>query len=47
MQLVLKEIKVNGQKLGTVTSIKYFGAVVSDDDFKPEILSNIAQVTVA
>ena len=36
------EIKVNGQKLGTVTSFKYIGAVVSDDGFKQEILSKIA-----
>ena len=26
-----REIKVKGQKLGTVTSFKYLGAVVSDD----------------
>ena len=34
-----KEIKVNGQKLESVTSLKYRGSVVSDDGSKPEILS--------
>ena len=38
---------VKGQKLGTVTSFKYLRAVVSDDGFKPEILSRIARATVA
>ena len=28
---IQREIKVKGQKLGTATSFKYFGAVVSDD----------------
>ena len=40
-------IKVKGQKLGTVTSFKYLGAVVSDDGSKPEILLRIAQATAA
>ena len=39
------EIKVKGQKLGTVISFKYLGAVVSDDGSKSEILSRIAQAT--
>ena len=39
------EIKVNGQKLETVTSFKYFGSVIIDDGSKPEILSRIAQTT--
>ena len=42
-----ERLNVNGQKLGTVTSFKYLGAVVSDDGFKPEVLSRIAQVTAA
>ena len=42
-----KEIKVKGQKFGTVTSFKYLGAIVSDDRPKPEILSRIAQSTAA
>ena len=39
--------KVKGQKLGTVTSFKYLGAVVSDDGSKSEVLSRIAQATAA
>ena len=30
--------KVKGQKLGTVTSFKYLGAVVADEGSKPEVL---------
>ena len=41
------EIKVNGQKLETVTSFKYLGSVVSDEGSKPEILSMRAQTTAA
>ena len=37
------EIKVNGQKLETVTSFKYLGSVITDEGSKPEILSRIAQ----
>ena len=44
---IQREIKVKGQKLGTVTSFNYLGAVVSDDGSKPEILSRIAQATAA
>ena len=44
---IQKEIKVKGQKLGTETSFKYLGAVVSDDGSKPEVLSRIAQATAA
>ena len=36
---IQREIKVKGQKLGTVTSFKYLGAVVSNDGSKPEVLS--------
>ena len=42
-----REIKVKGQKLGTVTSFKHLGAVVSYDGSKPEVLSRIAQGTAA
>ena len=42
-----KAIKVNGQKLETVTSFKYLGSVVSDEGSKPEILSRMAQTTAA
>ena len=41
------EIKVNGQKLETVTSFKYLGSVITDEGSKPEILSTLAQTTVA
>ena len=44
---IQREIKIKGQKLGTVTSFKYLGAVVSDDGSKPEVLSRIAQATAA
>ena len=37
------EITVNGQELETVTSFKYLGSVTTDEGFKPEILSRIAQ----
>ena len=39
------EIKVNGQKLETVTSFKYPGLVITDEGSKLEILSRIAQTT--
>ena len=41
------EIKVNGQKLETVTSFKYLSSVMTDEGSKPEILSRIAQTTAA
>ena len=43
------EIKVNGQKLETVTSFKYLGSVKAeaDEGSKPEILSRRAQTTAA
>ena len=40
-----KEIKVNGQKLETVTSFKYLGSVVFDEGSKLEIFSRIVQTT--
>ena len=39
------EITVNGQKLETVTSLKYLGSVISDEGSKPEILLRIAHTT--
>ena len=39
--------KIKGQNLGTVTSSKYLGAVVSDDGFSPEGLSRTEQATAA
>ena len=41
------EIKVNGQKLKTVTNFKYLYSVITDEGSKPEILSRIAQTTAA
>ncbi|WP_419593826.1 hypothetical protein, partial [Thiolapillus sp.] len=41
------EIKVNGQKLETVTNFKYLGSVITDEGSKPEILCRIAQTTAA
>ena len=44
---IQRQIKVKGQKFGTVTRFKYLGAVFSDDDSKPESLTRIAQATAA
>ena len=41
------EIKVNGQRLETVTIFKYLSPVITDEGPKPEILSRIAQATAA
>ena len=41
------EIKVNGQKLETVTSFEYLGSVITDEGSKPEIFSRMAQATAA
>ena len=41
------DIKVNGQKLETITSFKYFGSAMTDEGSKTEILSRIAQTTTA
>ena len=41
------EIKINGQKLETVTSFKYLGSVITNEGSKPEILSRTAQTTAA
>ena len=41
------EIKVNGQRLETVTSFKYLGSVIPNEGSKPDILSRIAQTTAA
>ena len=44
---IQREIKVKRQKLGTVTSFKHLGAVVSDDGSKAEVFSRIAQAIAA
>ena len=41
------EIKINGQRLETVTSFKYLGSAITDEGSKHEILSRIAQATAA
>ena len=41
------ELKVNGQKLETVTSFKHMGSVITDEGSKPEILFRIAKTTAA
>ena len=41
------EIKVNGQRLETATSVEYLDSVITDEGSKPEILSRIAQTTAA
>ena len=41
------EIKVNGQKLETVTSFKYLGSVMANEGSKPEILFRIALTNAA
>ena len=35
---IQREKKVKKQKLGTVTSFKYLGAIISDDGSKAEVL---------
>ena len=44
---IITEIKVNGQKLETVTSFKYLGSFITDEGSKPELLSRVAQTTAA
>ena len=44
---IQREIKVKGQKLGTVTRFKYLGAVVLDDGSKSVFFSRTAQATAA
>ena len=41
------KMKVNGQKLETVTSFKYLGSVKTDEGSRPEILSRTAYTTAA
>ena len=44
---IQREIKVKGNELGTKTSFRYFGAVVSGEGTKSDVLSRIAQATAA
>ena len=41
------EIKVNRQKLETLTDFKYLSSVITHEGSKPEILSSTAQTTAA
>ena len=41
------DIKINDDKIETVHSFKYLGAIVSNEGSKPEILSRIAHATAA
>ena len=41
-----REIKIKGQRL-EVENFKYFGAIISNEGSKPEILSRIAKTTAA
>ena len=43
--VIQKEIKVKGQTLHIVTSSKYLGALVLDNDFKAEVLARTAEAT--
>ena len=45
--IINTKIKINGQKLETVTSFKYLALVITDEGSKPEIPSRIAQTTAA
>ena len=40
-----KEIKINGQKLETVTSFTYLGSIITDKGSNSEILFRVVQVT--
>ena len=44
---IIEDIAINGDKLETVQSFKYLGAIVSDKGSKPEILSRGAQTIAA
>ena len=47
IKMINTEIKMNGQKLETVTSFKCLGSVITDEGSKHEIPSRIAQATAA
>ena len=44
---IQRKVKIKREKLDTVTSFKYPGAVVSHNGSKPEVFSRIAQATAA
>ena len=41
------KVKVNGQRLETVTSFRYLGSIITDEGSKPQILARVAQTTAA
>ena len=45
--VISTDITIENKKLETVRSLKYLGAIVSDEGSKPEVLSRIAQTTAA
>ena len=42
-----RKIKIKGQRLEEVENFKYLGAIISNEESKPEMLSRIAQTTTA
>ena len=44
---ISSNIRVNGEKLETVQSFKYLGAIVTDEESMPDICSRIAQTIAA
>ena len=44
---ICTDITIQNKKLETVHSLKYLGAIVSDEGTKPKVLSRIAQTTAA
>ena len=42
-----REIKIKGPRLEEMENFKYLGAIISNEGSNPEILSRIAQTTVA
>ena len=46
-QGISTEVKVNGQRLETVTSFRYLGSIITDEGSKTKILARIAQATAA
>ena len=46
-QGISTEVKVNGQRLETVTSFRYLGSIITEEGSKPEILARIVQTIAA
>ena len=41
------DITIDNKKLESVRSFQYLGAIISDEEYKPEVLSRIAQTTAS